>query len=131
MVPLRSLAASVRSTMRRASMSRLNLPLPPKRAQPVRPSEQQQRASRSQVLRTVERLTAPSVLQSKACGGNTVQAPEPRDRHRPQDMQALQAAARTLHAGGLTPLDIAELLGLTEAAVRELLQSETLEVGHA
>lgn len=46
-------------------------------------------------------------------------------------MQALQAAARTLHAGGLTPLDIAELLGLTEAAVRELLQSETLEVGHA
>ena len=39
----------------------------------------------------------------------------------PQDRATLRAAALELRARGLTPLDIAEALKLTERAVRQLL----------
>jgi hypothetical protein len=44
-----------------------------------------------------------------------------RDRHRPADHATMRAAVRELAARGLTPRDIASSLGLTEAAVRQLL----------
>ncbi|MGC8519279.1 MAG: helix-turn-helix domain-containing protein [Steroidobacteraceae bacterium] len=40
---------------------------------------------------------------------------------RPQDRATLRAAALELRARGLTPLDIAEALRLSERAVRDLL----------
>jgi DNA-binding CsgD family transcriptional regulator len=45
-----------------------------------------------------------------------------RDLHRPTDPAALRAAALELASRGLTPLDIAAALRLSEAAVRELLE---------
>ncbi len=44
-----------------------------------------------------------------------------RDRHKPTDAQTMRAAVRELAARGLTARDIASSLGLTEAAVRQLL----------
>lgn len=44
-----------------------------------------------------------------------------RDRHRPQDGPTLRAAAVEMARSGLLPRDIASSLGLTEAAVRQLL----------
>lgn len=44
-----------------------------------------------------------------------------RDRHRPQDHATLRAAAVEMARSGLTARDIAESLGLTERAVRDLL----------
>ena len=43
-------------------------------------------------------------------------------RHRPADRSVLRAAAVELHSRGLTPRDIAAALGLTERAVRALLE---------
>lgn len=48
------------------------------------------------------------------------QAPS-RDLHRPKDREALRVAAIELRWRGLTARDIASALGLTEAAVRQLL----------
>lgn len=45
-----------------------------------------------------------------------------RDQHRPTDPAALRVAALELASRGLTPLDIAAALRLSEAAVRELLE---------
>jgi hypothetical protein len=47
-----------------------------------------------------------------------------RDRHKPADAATMRAAVRDLAARGLTPRDIAASLGLTEAAVRQLLAWE-------
>jgi len=44
-----------------------------------------------------------------------------RDRHKPVDAATMRTAVRELAARGLTPRDIASSLGLTEAAVRQLL----------
>ena len=44
-----------------------------------------------------------------------------RDAHRPADRRTLRAAALELRARGLTPIDIAAALGLTERAIRDLL----------
>ena len=44
-----------------------------------------------------------------------------RDAHRPQDRRTLRAAALELRARGLTPIDIAAALRLSERAVRDLL----------
>lgn len=49
-------------------------------------------------------------------------APEvDRDRYRPLDREAVRVAVAELAARGLTALDIADALGLTEATVRQLL----------
>ncbi|MGH8228264.1 MAG: helix-turn-helix domain-containing protein [Steroidobacteraceae bacterium] len=47
-----------------------------------------------------------------------------RDRHRPLDAPTLRAAAVELSRRGRTPRDIAASLGLSEAAVRQLLSWE-------
>ena len=44
------------------------------------------------------------------------------DNHRPAERAVLRAAAVELHARGLTARDIAAALGLTERAVRALLE---------
>lgn len=44
-----------------------------------------------------------------------------RDRHRPQDHATLRAAAVEMARSGLKTRDIASALGLTAAAVRQLL----------
>jgi len=44
-----------------------------------------------------------------------------RDRHRPADHATLRAAAVEMARSGLTARDISQALGLTEAAVRQLL----------
>lgn len=46
------------------------------------------------------------------------------DRHRPQDRDTLRVAAQELRQRGLTALDIAAALRLSEAAVRDLLGEE-------
>jgi len=43
------------------------------------------------------------------------------DQHRPRDLATMRVAVAELAACGLTALDIAEALALTEAAVRQLL----------
>ena len=45
-----------------------------------------------------------------------------RDQHRPADTPTLRAAAVEMARSGLTARDIASSLGLTEMAVRQLLQ---------
>jgi DNA-directed RNA polymerase specialized sigma24 family protein len=45
-----------------------------------------------------------------------------RDVHRPVDREALRAAAVEMARSGLTARDISQALGLTEAAVRQLLE---------
>ena len=47
-----------------------------------------------------------------------------RDRHKPSDAPTLRTAAVEMARSGLTPRDIASSLGLTEAAVRQLLAWE-------
>ncbi|MDA8350401.1 MAG: hypothetical protein M0038_16660 [Pseudomonadota bacterium] len=43
-------------------------------------------------------------------------------QHRPADRATLRAAARELASRGLTPIDIAAALGLSCAAVRNLIE---------
>jgi hypothetical protein len=51
-------------------------------------------------------------------------AGDPRTAHRPTDRDALAAEARRLAANGLTASDIAAAIGLTRAAVVEILRTE-------
>jgi hypothetical protein len=44
------------------------------------------------------------------------------EQHRPLDRETVRAAARELRQRGLTPLDIADALKLSEAAICELLE---------
>lgn len=53
-----------------------------------------------------------------------LEAQAARDRHRPMDTPTLRAAAVEMARSGLTARDIASSLGLTEAAVRQLLAWE-------
>ncbi len=48
-----------------------------------------------------------------------------RDAHRPTDAPTIRAAAVEMARSGLTARDIAQALGLTEAAVRQLLAWES------
>lgn len=47
--------------------------------------------------------------------------PEPANRHRPRDRETLRCAAVELRSRGLTPQDIAQALGLSTAAVEQLI----------
>jgi hypothetical protein len=48
-------------------------------------------------------------------------AGDPRTAHRPQDRATLAAEARRLAANGLTAVDIAQALGLSQHGVEQLL----------
>jgi hypothetical protein len=68
--------------------------------------------------------------RSRSIGGSVdwrdlaATAGDPRTAHRPTDRDALAAEARRLAANGLTASDIAAAIGLTRAAVVEILRTD-------
>lgn len=49
---------------------------------------------------------------------------DPRTRHRPVELEALRREAQRLARSGLTPRDVAELLGIGTRAAAELLRPD-------